>query len=264
MLFTIIANQEITKNKNQECEVAQVYQDVFSNYLYKIPNNTNIIISLGGDGTVLQSAQNALEFDIPIISFNTGTLGFLAEYKMKEMENVLLKIINNDFIIEERHILEVYKDNKLLDKSLNDVVISREGFSRIVSIEAIVNNQIINKYRGDGIVISTATGSTAYNLSLGGPILSPTCNNIIVTPIACHSLISRSIILNNDENIIINILKSRKTQEKEAILTVDGRRNIDLHNNDSIFVKQSIKKVKFIKLNSNFFDLCNKKLKDNF
>ena len=131
-------------------------------------------------------------------------------------------------------------------------------------IEAIVNNQIINKYRGDGIVISTATGSTAYNLSLGGPILSPTCNNIIVTPIACHSLISRSIILNNDENIIINILKSRKTQEKEAILTVDGRRNIDLHNNDSIFVKQSIKKVKFIKLNSNFFDLCNKKLKDNF
>ena len=277
MIFTIVSNMEIKKNKkyveqikiflenkNHTCKLANVYQDKFFNYLYEVPNTTNIIISLGGDGTVLQAAQNALELNIPIISFNTGTLGFLAEYKMQEMENVLSKIINNDYIIENRYILEVYKDNKLLDISFNDVVIAREGFSRIVSIETIVKNQVINKYRGDGIIISTATGSTAYNLSLGGPILSPTCNNIIITPIACHSLLSRSIILNGDEDVLINILKSRKTQEKEAILTVDGRKNIDLHNDDSIYVKPSNKKVKIIKLNSNFFDLCNKKLKDNF
>lgn len=276
MLFTIISNKEIKKNskyiremkayieeKGHLCETAKVLQDDFKNYIYDINNNTDIIISLGGDGTVLQAAQNGIELNIPVLSFNTGTLGFLAEYKIRDFKKIIDNIIEEEYEIEERFLIECYKDNKLIDIALNDVVISREGFSRIVSIQTSINDSIINKYRGDGIVISTATGSTGYNLSLGGPVLSPKCKNIIITPIACHSLLSRSIVLDESEEINITILHSRKTQEKEAILTVDGRKNIDLHSGDILEIKKSNKKAKLIKINTNFFDLCNTKLKEN-
>lgn len=271
--ITIIANMEIKKNKkymqeikeylndkNIECLFANVQQDNFGNYIYDI-EQSSYIITLGGDGTVLQAAQNALETRTPIIPFNTGTLGFLAEYKIKDFKFVLDKVLNKEYFIDSRMMLEVYKDGELLDTCLNDIVISREGFSRIVSIESIVGNNILNKYRGDGIIISTPTGSTGYNLSLGGPILSPKSKNILITPIACHSLLSRSIVLDESEIVNIKILKSRKTQDKEAILTCDGRKNIDLHSGDELVVKKCKKNVNLIKLDNNFFDICNKKLR---
>lgn len=280
MKFCIIANMEIKKNKtyikylkewisNNEKDntisIAKVEQDKFGNYIYtNIPNDTDFIIALGGDGTILQASQNSIKLNIPIIGFNTGTLGFLSEYKIKNIKSILLKVLNNEYLIEERMMLEVYDSkNNLLDICLNDIVIAREGFSRIVSIETKVDDKIINQFRGDGIIVSTPTGSTGYNLSLGGPIVSPKAKNIIITPIACHSLLSRPIVLSDEENIDITIMHSRKTQEKEAILTCDGRRNIDLHSGDVLTVKTSNKKVKLLKITkNNFFEICNEKLKE--
>lgn len=272
-MFGIIANQEIKENlkyidkikeylnkRNISYKIANVYQDKFNNYIYEL-EKVNFIIALGGDGTILQAVQNSIELNAPIIAFNTGTLGFLAEYNVEDFENILEKIINKHFQLEKRNLIEVYKDNQLIDTSLNDIVVSREGFSRIVSIKASVNNNFINNYNGDGIVVCTATGSTGYNLSLNGPILFPSCNNIVLTPIANHSLFSRTIILSSKDVIEIEILHSRKTQEKEAILTCDGRKNIDLHSGDKLTINSSKNFIEFVKIDSkNFFDICKEKL----
>lgn len=274
-MFGIIANLEIKENnehikticnflsKNKlEYEVATIVQDWFGNYIYNLPNNIDYIIALGGDGTILQAAQNAIKSNAPIIAFNTGTLGFLAEYNIKDYKEVLTQIITNNFFIEKRTMINVFKDNKLIDKCLNDAAICRDGFSRVLTLEIVIDDIVINNYRCDGVVISTPTGSTGYNLSLGGPIMSPRSDNVIVTPIAPHTLMSRPLVLSRNEIVKINICKSRKEQEREAILTCDGRKNIDLHSGDSLIVKSSDEIVNLVKLNKrNIFEVCNEKLK---
>lgn len=279
-IIGIIANKEIERNYNIVKDIEKFFekygisiiiadstQDTFGNYIYSFEGHYNLelLISLGGDGTVLQAAKNAIKYDVPILGFNTGTLGFLAENNIEHLELILEKFINKEYSIEERNMLEVHKDGILLDIGLNDIVISREGFSRIVSLEAILNGKtLLNKYRGDGIIVSTATGSTGYNLSVNGPILSPNCENFIVTPIACHTLISRSIVLTKNDEIAIKISHSRKTQEKEAILTCDGRKNIDLNSGDLLKIRVSQNKTKFIKINDkDYFDICREKLNQN-
>lgn len=272
-MIGIIANMEIEINKNYiekircffnkkgiECIVADVVQDKFENYIYLLKPVDKIIV-LGGDGTVLQAVQNAISIGAPIIAFNTGTLGFLAEYDIESFEEIFDRVIRGKYILEKRSLVEVYKNNEVLDICLNDAVIAREGFSRIVSIEAIANDMTISNYHGDGVIISTATGSTGYNLSLNGPILSPNCKNIILTPIANHSLFSRTVILSENDILKIKILHSRKTQAKEAILTCDGRKNIDLHSGDELMIKASELYVEFIKVDKkNFFKICKEKL----
>lgn len=275
-MVCILANGEIKKNKkymkrisdfftdqNIMCYVANTEQDNFGNYIFTgILPETKLLIALGGDGTMLQASSNASKMNIPLLGFNTGTLGFLSENKVSKLEETLTKLCNKECFIEERMMIKAFKETKYIESALNDIVITREGFSRIVSMKTIVGNTTLNEYRGDGLVISTPTGSTGYNLSLGGPLVSPKASNIILTPIACHTLLSRPIILDANEEIDICILKSRKTQEKEAILTVDGRRNIDLHAGDTIRIKASNNKVKLLKMErNNFFEICNKKLK---
>lgn len=275
-MICILANNEISKNvkyvkqirqffndRNISCFVADTKQDDFGNYVFtNIPTGTRLLIALGGDGTMLSAAKNAMQSDIPFFGFNTGTLGFLSENKASNINDVLTDLMKKKCHIEERMMVKVYKDGKFLDAALNDIVVAREGFSRIVSMETIIDGSILNKYKGDGLIVSTPTGSTGYNLSLGGPIVSPKASNLILTPIACHSLLARSVVLSSEEEIDIHIMKSRKTQEKEAILTVDGRRNIDLHSGDRIHIKTSDVKAKFLKFEGEkFFTICNKKLK---
>lgn len=275
-MICILANNEISKNvkyvkqihqflndKHLSCCVADTTQDDFGNYVFtNIPNKTKLLIALGGDGTMLSAARNAMLLNIPFFGFNTGTLGFLSENKASNINNVLSDLINEKCHIEERMMVKAYKDSTFLDVALNDIIVAREGFSRIVSMETSIDGSILNRYKGDGLIVSTPTGSTGYNLSLGGPIVSPKASNLILTPIACHSLLARSIILSSDEEIDIHIMKSRKTQEKEAILTIDGRRNIDLHSGDKIHIKSSELKAKFLKFEGDdFFTICNKKLK---
>ena len=276
-MFCIVSNLEIDRNKeiikriqdylalkNISCSIADVMQDSFGNYVYtNIPSYTKYIIALGGDGTILQAAKHALMNHIPILGINTGTLGFLAESRGYHIEEYLERILQHNFQLESRLMLEVYKDNEFLDYALNDAVIAREGFSRIVSLDVKVDGVSINKYRGDGVVISTPTGSTGYNLSLGGPILSPTSKNVLITPIACHSLYSRPIVLSDKEVVTIELLESRKTQTKEAILTCDGRKNIDLHCHDILTLKPSEDVIELIQFQEhNFFQLCNQKLRE--
>lgn len=272
-MFGIIANlsnkenieyikniEEVLKNLGKSCITANVYKDKFDNFAYSLPKADYIIV-LGGDGTVLQAVQNSLVLDAPIIPINTGSLGFLAENNIEDISHILKSIVNKKYSLSSRSLIEVYKDNNLLETCLNDVIIAREGFSRIVSLEVYSDDTLINTYRGDGVIFSTATGSTGYNLSVNGPILSPKCDNYIITPIANHSLFSRSIILSKDDTINVKILESRKSQDIEAILTCDGRRNKSLRTKDELLIKMSDKKVNFIKVsNKNFFEICKEKL----
>lgn len=275
-MVCILANNDISKNakyvkqicqffndKGISCFVADTVKDNFGNYVFtNIPYGTKLLIALGGDGTMLSASRNATQNDIPFFGFNTGTLGFLSENKASKINDILDCLMKRKCHIEERMMVKAYKDGKFLGSALNDIIVAREGFSRIVSMETSIDDCILNKYKGDGLIVSTPTGSTGYNLSLGGPIVSPKASNIILTPIACHTLLARPIILSSSEEIDIHIMKSRKTQEKEAILTIDGRRNIDLHSGDKIHIKVSDLKAKFLKFDGDdFFTICNKKLK---
>jgi NAD+ kinase len=148
--------------------------------------------------------------------------------------------------------------------ALNDVVITRKGFSRIISLGIYVNDDLVDKFKGDGVIISTPTGSTAYNLSAGGPIVTPRAAVMVITPICPHSLSPRSVVVSAEDTIRIVVGKSKKTQEAEAAVSFDGRNEIDLGTNDSIVIKKAEHSTKLIKLNrTGIYEVLRSKLGNN-
>lgn len=162
----------------------------------------DIAMSLGGDGTFLRTAKRIGNKDIPIVGINTGHLGYLTDAKMDEVERVVNDIMNGRYKTENRTLFEVQSldDNHpiLQPFALNEVAILRQDTSSMISVETLVNDTYLTTYKGDGLIISTPTGSTAYNLSVGGPILDPTSQNIVLSPISPHSLTMRPLVLRDD------------------------------------------------------------------
>ena len=150
--------------------------------------------------------------------------------------------------------------DKVFD-ALNDVVITRAGFSRIIGLKIYVNNQLLDTYGADGVILATPTGSTGYNMSAGGPIVSPKASAIVVTPISPHSLTSKSIVFDSTEEIRVEIMKKRKTQETEAIVSFDGENNIELSAGDCVNVKLSARSISLIKMyDVNFYSVLREKI----
>lgn len=256
------------KENNRECVLLECHDGVCSS-LYTdtntIPKDTECIIVLGGDGTILHAAHDLIDIDVPILGINIGTLGFLADIEVHNIYDALDSLFNDDYTLEHRMMLEgcVKRNNEKLyvSNALNEVVIERSGFSRIISLSVFVNGQFANRYRGDGILISTPTGSTGYNLSAGGPVVKPDNQVIILTPICAHSLSSRSIILNASDEILVKVETSKKTQDDEVIATYDGYESKLLHADDLIEIRKSNKTTKFIKFKSNnFFETLRTKI----
>lgn len=187
--------------------------------------NADIAISLGGDGTFLRTAKRVSQKQIPILGINTGHLGYLTDAKMDEVEIVVNDIMNNRYKIECRTLLEVVSldnDIKITEPfALNEVAILRQDSSAMISVETSVNDTYFTTYKGDGLIISTPTGSTAYNLSVGGPILDPNSQNIVLSPISPHSLTMRPLVLRDDAEITI------KAQSRAEMfnVSIDGRSN---------------------------------------
>lgn len=218
------------------------------------------VIALGGDGTILQASRDLRKTKIPIVGVNLGTMGFLAEVEPEQIEAVLDRLIADDYQIEERMNIvgEVYKaggtkkgEERILvhrDEALNDIVITRAGYSRIIGLKVYVNGRVMELYEADGVIVSTPTGSTGYNLSAGGPIVSPKTDIIILTPISPHSLTSKSIVLSGDDEIEIEILKMRKAQEEEAIASFDGQPGTQLSPGDRVRIYRSEERTRMIKL----------------
>ena len=233
-------------------------------------------IVLGGDGTIIQAAYDLMMYDIPILGVNMGTVGFLAEIEEQHVINALDNLINDKYRVESRLMLhgEIQYNHEYNDIpgstedstgfALNDIVITRKGFSRIISLDIYVNDELVDNYRGDGVIISTPTGSTAYNLSAGGPIIIPKAHVMVITPICPHSLSPRSIVVSAEDTIKVVVGKSKKTQEAEAMVNYDGNKVIELGTEDVILVKKAQYDTKLIKLNrTGIYEILRTKLGHN-
>lgn len=218
------------------------------------------VIVLGGDGTMLRAAHAIGDHDIPILGINLGTMGFLTEIEVGNVYIALDRLLDNDFTIESRMMVEGKVKDKIYH-SLNDVVITRAGFSRIIGLSIYVNNQILDTYEADGVIVATPTGSTGYNLSAGGPIISPKSKAIVVTPISPHSLTAKSVVFDSSDNIQIEIVKKRRTQETEAIVSFDGDNNMELSAGDVVSVSVSDREIRLIKMyDMNFYSVLREKI----
>ncbi len=248
--------------------VSKVQED--SNW-NNIINNIDCAIVLGGDGTLIKAANDLMTQEVPILGVNLGTLGFLAEIEKHNVESALDLLFADDYRIESRIMIEgdiknynLSQDHGCKDFALNDVVITRKGFSRIISLGIYVNNELVDNFHGDGVIISTPTGSTAYNLSAGGPIVIPKADVMVITPICPHSLSPRSIVVSAEDTIKVVVGKSKKTQEAEAIISFDGNTGIDLQTDDAVLIKKAKYNTKLVKLNrTGIYEILRSKLSHN-
>lgn len=225
-------------------------------------DNTECILVVGGDGTLLRVAQDTAEKDIPIIGINIGHLGFLAEVDLVNLDDAMERLINEQYHIEERMMLDGFND-KLRISSLNDVVLSRRMDLQIVGYRVSVNGQHLKDYFADGIIISTPTGSTGYNMSAGGSIVEPNAKLIVLTPVCPHTLNTRSIILSAEDVIEVEILPSSGDKPVDVGAYFDGRNDMLLGSGDKITVTKSKNITKIAKIGHiGFLELLQKKMSD--
>ncbi len=222
-----------------------------------------VTIVLGGDGTILTAIRDTGFMKGPVIGVNLGKLGFLTEVEPASIEKALKKLIDDDFTVEKRLLLEGRVGNEDYVRALNDVVLTRNGGLRIVGFNISVNGQELSDYLADGVIIATPTGSTGYNLSAGGPIASPASDLMILTPICPHSLNHRSIILSCKDEIRIDIPSSKDGRNQEMELSFDGSNNRIVRTGDSIYIRCSDSKVSFAKIGKDsFLEILNKKMSE--
>ena len=218
----------------------------------------DLIISLGGDGTMLIAAKEAIRGNIPVLAINMGSLGYLAEVKPQEAVQMMKDYENGNYKTEERSFLKVkYEDNVFY--ALNELVITKGGHeAHLIQVEVYSNDAFVNKYRADGIIVATPTGSTAYSLSAGGSIVHPGLNALTITPLAPQSLTARPIIVNGCE-----VLSFKATSRDDAVhLNIDGNQWFQIKKGDLISARISNKKVKIIKpVNSDYYSILRQKLK---
>ena len=209
------------------------FDDGYKHNLY------DLIIAIGGDGTFLYTARTFLDFNIPILGINLGRLGFLMEVNPDDIENAIEKIITNKIDLKKRILLDVnvQRNNKqtYFFSFLNDAVVSKGVLSRMVEMQVSLDMEILAQYRADGLIVSTPTGSTAYNLAAGGPILTPDMEAMIISPICPHSLGVRPLVTSKDKTLLIKIISG----EEDTSITIDGQENFYLKKDDCIIISSS-------------------------
>lgn len=218
-------------------------------------------IAIGGDGTTLNIAKKAAFLNKSALGINAGRLGFMSGIERDEL-SLLTKLINKDYIIDERTMLKatIKKDGEVLSSHhcLNDIVVSRGNFARLIDVTITCDGRSVSNMRSDGVIISTPTGSTAYSMAAGGPVVSPEADCIIETPICPHSLMDRSIIFSADKELIVT---ANNDQNNSPIMTVDGQEAVNLTPGCQIHIKKSDITTKLIKLKpENFYEILNKKI----
>lgn len=194
----------------------------------QISRDTQCALVLGGDGTMIQAAIDLVHSEIPILGINIGTVGFLTEVEQQNLENALEKLLSGQYTIENRIMLKETmlngKDSAITSYyALNDVVVSRRGACRLITVKVYINQELADIYRADGLLVSTPTGSTGYNLSAGGPVIAPHTHAMVITPICPHSLNKRSLVLDAGDRIELEIGQTKEIQQDLATLFADGR-----------------------------------------
>lgn len=232
----------------------------------KILENSDIVIALGGDGTIMHAAKQAVSFDLPVLGINSGNLGFMAGLEADELR-LLHNLKSGGFVTEKRMMLEIEIQPKNPDKThnqctfycVNDAVISRGGLSRMIDVSVSFGAKTENVYRCDGIIAATPTGSTAYSLSAGGPVLDPSINSILVTPVCAHSFYARPLVLSPDTVVSVSAAMRNGSM---CYLTIDGEQSVEITADDKIVIRKACDRfVNLVKIkNESFMDVLYHKM----
>jgi NAD+ kinase len=228
----------------------------------RLAASVGLMVVLGGDGTMIATSRMMGDYDVPVLGINYGTLGYLAEFRVEELFPALESILAGDYRIETRVRLAVdlIRGEEILmhSRALNDVVINKSALARIIEIEARMNGQLISGFRADGLIISTPTGSTAYNLSAGGPVVYPTMNALVITPICPFTLSDRAIVVPDDALIELRL----RTPDEEVVLTLDGQVGCPIGVEDRVLIRKSQTTFKIVQpKNRNYFEVLREKLR---
>ena len=224
--------------------------------------NAELVVCFGGDGTILHMAKTATRKNIPILGVNIGTMGFMAELESTELDQ-LARLAKDDYILDRRMMLDVVvqRDRDIIfhDIGLNDVVITKGAIARIAHLAVKCDGVEAIQCAGDGVIIATPTGSTAYSLSAGGPIVEPEASNILITPICAHDVMSRCIVASDQRTITVELVHNAR---RNAYLSVDGGKALRLNMGDVVTIKRSSLQTKLIRLKDrSFYDVVNMKFK---
>lgn len=235
-----------------------------SSEMIDVPKDTECILTVGGDGALIRASKRTFGSFVPLLGINKGHLGYLCDLDEESAFNAIDELISNHFEIEERMLIKGRKSGQKEEGfALNDIVINSENTSQIITLTVYVNGMRLYSFNGDGIIFSTPTGSTAYNLSANGPIVDPKTELIVMTPINPHTLISRSIVLSQNDEFAVE-LNSRRTHTKEsALVSFDGQSPIEILPNEKFYVKKADVKTKMLRLdNTNFLERIGNKLRN--
>ncbi len=229
-----------------------------------IPADADCILVLGGDGTLLQAARHSYGMNIPLLGVNLGTLGFLTEVDGEHLEESLQQLLDGDYSVEERMMLEgtvITKDGEISGVALNDIVVNRTGSLQIIRFDVWLNNVLLKRYNADGCIVSTPTGSTGYNLSAGGPVIDPTSEAMVMTNICPHNLFNRGVVLSANKLITIVIPGDRQGRNQQVEATFDGCFKVKLNTGDCINITMAPSTTKIIRLEpTSFMEILHKKM----
>lgn len=229
--------------------------------LERLLEQVEVLVVLGGDGTLLRSARKAAPLGIPVLGVNLGHLGFLTEIDLPELFPGLERLLEGEFTVEERMMLEarVIREGAVREKisGLNDAVITKGAFARLIFLETYVDDDFVTTYPADGLIVATPTGSTAYSLSAGGPLLTPELDLLVVTPICPHSLWARPLVIDAGREVRVVV----RSEKGEVMLTVDGQQGYRLQRGDTVSICRSAHRARLIRLQKrSFFYLLRQKL----
>lgn len=258
------------KEKNIKYFIEDTFLPVKSLFTEKINDNnftsiknvskkSDVILSIGGDGTVLASAYEAQFYNKPVVGINFGKLGFLTEFNINEIDELLTYLIENNYVIEERIILEAVCKGHKVEKlyAINDFVLDKGGWPKMIELTIKVGNEYVTTFTADGLIVATPTGSTGYSLSTGGPIVAPMTNVVTLNPIAPHSLTMRPLVIPSEKDITVTV----NSLHKEVQVNCDGQRVFTFEPPLTVVIKKSKKKFLHIrKKDSQYFEILRNKL----
>lgn len=260
--FYIVTN----RSKDRALEITNRVKDYIETKGGKCTSeakDAECILTLGGDGTLIRAARELRSYGIPMLGINLGTLGYLTEVEVQNIETAIDQLMEQTVTVEARMMLKGVLNEKE-DIALNDIVVTRLGTLRVIHFNIYVNGELLNSYQADGVIVSTPTGSTGYNLSAGGPIVEPTASLIVITPICSHALNTSSIVLSAEDEIVVEIGRGRDNQTEDAGVSFDGDDSIEVHTGDKIVITKAEDTTKLFKLSKiSFLETLRKKMKGN-
>jgi NAD+ kinase len=219
------------------------------------------VIVLGGDGTLLSAARAVAKAGVPILGVNLGTLGFLTEVPLAELYPALEAIHNNHYSLDCRRLVncQLVREGKCIASydALNDAIVNKVSIARLASLDLYIDEMFVSNYKADGMIIATPTGSTAYSVAAGGPILMPSVEAFVVTPVSPHSLTHRPLVVRDSSEIVVVI----NTEQEAAYLSIDGQVGMELRDGDRMVCRKSEHTVKLLRISKTFFDVLRTKLK---